>query len=554
MQYGYPVPDSVGQATKTFDFITKALNYGEDRRRAQEKEDLQMESMRNQNKASALQLESAEEERQLKKDLQIIDPYVAQYAEWEKNKYPPEMRPQAPEGLAEAFARRGVKLSLSGDNPEEAAERAKAAKEALAMLSVAKTKYASQLPVGQQIQIDLPDLSHVIERVDPNRVRGERVSAVDGRKYLLNGLSGWFAEKKPDGKVYVMPGLVRVDLDESGQPIPDSQRVVPASEGGTDATDAKLSFKPLEEYEAKLQAASLWNGAFSYAGLAAAGSKSAATANADRETRRRWAALDASPVMKKLQQDQSAHGDAVRDILEIYKSTGGKPEEAEKVVSSALVKRAERTDKNAEDVREADTTIQAYAANKDSYPRTSQIAGALQAGLRNGTVSGKAALKITTLAAAGEDRERNEREKAKDRAALRGRGGYGGEATDQKAFQKKIDSETASYMKAFDINPANAPYVRNMVLAQQPESKMLQLFPRNPNRQGVAIDVTKLDEDGLRLIAEISKNPQKQDEIMSHALPYLKKMGAVTPIFNPTGLKTRRVSDREQELILKDKP
>jgi len=80
-------------------------------------------------------------------------------------------------------------------------------------------------------------------------------------------------------------------------------------------------------------------------------------------------------------------------------------------------------------------------------------------------------------------------------------------------------------MKAFDINPANAPYVRNMVLAQQPESKMLQLFPRNPNRQGVAIDVTKLDEDGLRLIAEISKNPQKQDEIMSHALPYLKKWG-----------------------------
>jgi len=31
-------------------------------------------------------------------------------------------------------------------------------------------------------------------------------------------------------------------------------------------------------------------------------------------------------------------------------------------------------------------------------------------------------------------------------------------------------------------------------------------------------------------------------------------MGAVTPIFNPTGLKTRRVSDKEQELILKDKP
>jgi len=50
--------------------MTKAMNYGEDRRRAQEKEDLQMESMRNQNKASALQLESAEEERQLKKDLQ----------------------------------------------------------------------------------------------------------------------------------------------------------------------------------------------------------------------------------------------------------------------------------------------------------------------------------------------------------------------------------------------------------------------------------------------------------------------------------------------------
>jgi len=66
-KYGYPVPDPVGQAIKTFDFMTKAMNYGEDRRRAQEKEDLQMESMRNQNKASALQLESAEEERQLKK-------------------------------------------------------------------------------------------------------------------------------------------------------------------------------------------------------------------------------------------------------------------------------------------------------------------------------------------------------------------------------------------------------------------------------------------------------------------------------------------------------
>jgi len=299
--YGSYAADPIGNASKTFDFVTKALNYGGDRERAIQKENLQMDALKKQNEAASLRLQSEQEDLQLKRDLRVAEPFIAQYIEWENSGYQEDKAPQTPENISEVMQRLGAGKPLSAKEASEAKERALSAKQALAMLEVAKTKHIPQLQPGQSVQIQLPEMSDAISKIDPERVNRITESKVDGKKYAINGIGSWFVEKRADGKTYVMPGLVRLDLDDKGQPIPNSQKIVPATESGDDSPDARLSFRPLEDYEQKLKAASVWNGALSYAGLAAAGSKSAAKTQADKERERKWDALNSSPIMRGLE-------------------------------------------------------------------------------------------------------------------------------------------------------------------------------------------------------------------------------------------------------------
>lgn len=76
--YGYgQAIDPVGNANKTFDFVTKALNYGEDRRRQQEKEDLALDTARLQQESARMTLDNAKTDRELADDEAYLSPVLA---------------------------------------------------------------------------------------------------------------------------------------------------------------------------------------------------------------------------------------------------------------------------------------------------------------------------------------------------------------------------------------------------------------------------------------------------------------------------------------------
>lgn len=360
MRYPLTNFDVIGEAAKSFDLTTRVLNYREDRRRQQEKEDLLVENARIQNETNRLALK-----RGLKKDVD-----EAESAEIAAALQTGDLSKISNE-TAMAINKQ---LESAGYNHETVLPRLKAAtilKPVIDSFAEQSKSWQQQAASGQGIQ--QADVVHLAQDANFSTLKPymkdlffdkTRFNDKDGtpklHQYEVNGKTVYGMVNQfdpvadvvfhtPTGKAMVSLNLQAVKTDENGTPVKDEQGKyvtddtvqIPAGiattgrSNGADDTISTLTLPELQQKTAELiksgeavmsiRKKALEAEFLRRSPVAREGVSKAIAGKFENE--QSWKAADSNPELKALL-DDPVMGSAFKNITAVTKAFGGSPKEA----------------------------------------------------------------------------------------------------------------------------------------------------------------------------------------------------------------------------------